>query len=302
MSELAWDASILIAVVAGLWWFIWRPYRKSQAKLKLQVEQQQTEHAVAVAAKKKESERRQRIRDNSAASDELLSRIIRAKIELDAIISSGDLFFKLDSVEQLLGWKQTHSALMSFGPFSAVVDELSEAQGHVLIKEDIEEALDDDNFIGNAVDYADAQFMIERQWQLVDGVNRNGEWEGGREMEMANGQYEYDHVRYNRLLLSVPGADRGWIYILTNSAMDGLVKIGFSKKDPKHRATELSKDTGVPAEFAVAYCEIVGNCRRVEAVTHERLAHCRVSHNREFFRVTVEDAINVISLVVRDFS
>ena len=38
----------------------------------------------------------------------------------------------------------------------------------------------------------------------------------------------------------------GWVYILTNEAMPGLVKIGYTMNDPAIRAEELSSDTGVP--------------------------------------------------------
>lgn len=254
------------------------------------------------AAKEKEDQRRQKLRDHGPAADELLSRIIRAKVELDGIISSSDLFFQADSLEKLRGWSRTHSSLMAFEPFSAVVEEMTEAQGHVLIKEDVEETLNDDNFIELAVDFADSELGIERLWRLVDGMSKSGVPEGGREMETSNGRYEYDYVRYNRLLLSIPGADRGWIYVLVNSAMPGMVKIGHTKKNPEHRAFNLSKDTGVPTAFTVAFCEIVGNCRRIESAAHERLSGVRVNHNREFFRVSVEEAIEVIRSVAKQFT
>ncbi|MEZ5660578.1 MAG: GIY-YIG nuclease family protein [Burkholderiaceae bacterium] len=36
----------------------------------------------------------------------------------------------------------------------------------------------------------------------------------------------------------------GWVYILNNAAMPGLVKIGFTVGDPLVRAKELSRGTG----------------------------------------------------------
>lgn len=266
------------------------------------MERLRTEQIASDIAKRQEAERRQRIRDYDSAADELLSRIIRAKVELDAIITSSDLVIGLAGLGKMREWVQTHSTLIAFGPFSAVADELNETQGRDLTKEVIEEALDDDSFIEQAVDFADSEFGIERLWQMVDGIDKYGQLEGGREMEMANGRYEYDYVRYNRLLLSVPDADRGWVYILVNSAMPGMVKIGFTKKNPQHRAANLSTDTGVPTPFTVAFSELVGNCRRVEAGTHERLVGFRVSHNREFFRISVEDAVSMVRLVAREFS
>jgi hypothetical protein len=45
----------------------------------------------------------------------------------------------------------------------------------------------------------------------------------------------------------------GFIYILINPSMAGLVKIGKTTRDPEARAKELSQATGVPTPFYVAY-------------------------------------------------
>ena len=46
---------------------------------------------------------------------------------------------------------------------------------------------------------------------------------------------------------------KGWVYILSNESLNGLIKIDFSTKDPANRATELSGDSGVPTPFVVEY-------------------------------------------------
>ena len=43
----------------------------------------------------------------------------------------------------------------------------------------------------------------------------------------------------------------GWVYILTNEAMPGLVKIGWTMQDPAIRAEELSDSTAVPISCVV---------------------------------------------------
>ena len=187
------------------------------------------------------------------------------KLELDGILASVQDFFKTQDVQRLDKWIAHNTELMKFPPYEAIVALLEEARGHILVKEDVENALED--FAENAVDYADHAFGIERGQMMVDGLD-----EGGRMIETANGSYEYVYVRYDRILLSVRGADRGWVYVLVNPAMPGLVKIGFTRRNPKGPAASLSKDTGVPAAFTVVFSEIVGNCRRVELITHERLA------------------------------
>jgi hypothetical protein len=45
---------------------------------------------------------------------------------------------------------------------------------------------------------------------------------------------------------------KGWVYVITNLAMPGLVKVGYSRKDPELRAAELNS-TGTPHPFVVEY-------------------------------------------------
>ena len=45
----------------------------------------------------------------------------------------------------------------------------------------------------------------------------------------------------------------GWVYILTNKAMPGLVKIGLTTRDLEEWAAELLGATGVPLPFVVAW-------------------------------------------------
>jgi hypothetical protein len=84
---------------------------------------------------------------------------------------------------------------------------------------------------------------------------------------------------------------RGWIYVLVNPSLEGLVKIGFSTKDPAIRVKELSS-TGVPRTFLIAYEAIVENPRDLEQRVHSSL---KLHHeNKEFFRITPEEAVAVI--------
>lgn len=43
----------------------------------------------------------------------------------------------------------------------------------------------------------------------------------------------------------------GYIYLLTNPYVPVLVKLGYTDRDPKTRAVELSATTGVPGEWEV---------------------------------------------------
>jgi len=93
---------------------------------------------------------------------------------------------------------------------------------------------------------------------------------------------------------TLANADRGYVYILKNSAMPGLLKIGHSRRSAALRSNELSGGTGVPMPFEVAWEESVSRCEEVEKEVHLRLAAHRFRRNREFFIVELKDAISVV--------
>lgn len=86
----------------------------------------------------------------------------------------------------------------------------------------------------------------------------------------------------------------GWVYILTNPAMPGLVKIGHTARRPERRAAELTAATGVPAPFVVAWAHPVADHEALESIVHSQLARSRARHNREFFRCSVQAARSII--------
>lgn len=86
----------------------------------------------------------------------------------------------------------------------------------------------------------------------------------------------------------------GWIYVLTNEAMPGIVKIGLTTRNPKDRAGELSSSSGVPLPFVVAWARAVSDCAAVESSVHRMLHDRRVSGRREAFRCDVATARQVI--------
>lgn len=86
----------------------------------------------------------------------------------------------------------------------------------------------------------------------------------------------------------------GYVYILTNEAMPGLVKVGKTTRTPEERAVQLFV-TGVPQPFEVHTSFHSPNCDRLEQVAHEALAEFRVSDCREFFQCDPEEAFNAVS-------
>ncbi|WP_435123901.1 GIY-YIG nuclease family protein [Micromonospora tulbaghiae] len=83
----------------------------------------------------------------------------------------------------------------------------------------------------------------------------------------------------------------GFVYILINPALAGMVKIGLTVGDSLNRARQLSRHTGVPQDFEVAYEELVSDCAAVEQLLHQRFEKWRVNARREFFRIPLKDAI-----------
>lgn len=48
-------------------------------------------------------------------------------------------------------------------------------------------------------------------------------------------------------------SNHGYVYILSNPSMPGLLKIGMTRFDPTRRVQELSSATGVPTQFQLIY-------------------------------------------------
>lgn len=87
----------------------------------------------------------------------------------------------------------------------------------------------------------------------------------------------------------------GYIYIMQNIEFRAnLQKIGKTTRSPEERAKEISAATGVPQPYKVVYRELVLDCDRAERIVHEKLAPFRLSGNKEFFEVELEDAIEAL--------
>lgn len=101
---------------------------------------------------------------------------------------------------------------------------------------------------------------------------------------------------------------KGYVYILKNPSMPGLLKIGKTTRSVQQRCHELWQ-TGVPTPFEVVaeYCS--PDCHELERTIHQSLAEYRVSEMREFFAVDEKRAdrdlgaalYEQVSLMVEDF-
>tara|TARA_Y100000996_G_C22302651_1_gene552799 strand:- start:14 stop:637 length:624 start_codon:yes stop_codon:yes gene_type:complete len=94
---------------------------------------------------------------------------------------------------------------------------------------------------------------------------------------------------------STPVASSGIVYILSNPSMPGLVKIGKTT-NLSDRMSQLYK-TGVPEKFKCVYAKKVDNYSEVEKYLHKGLLDKRVNPNREFFKISENQAVNLLKML-----
>ena len=93
----------------------------------------------------------------------------------------------------------------------------------------------------------------------------------------------------------------GFVYVLTNRGMPGLVKIGFTESLPEDRAKKLYT-TGVPTGFEVAFRAATSRPRDLETRIHKNLEKHRFDEAREFFQVDVHQAIEAVRFALIDIA
>ena len=91
-------------------------------------------------------------------------------------------------------------------------------------------------------------------------------------------------------------SNHGYVYILSNPGMPGLLKIGMTRFDPTKRVQELSSATGVPTPFQLVYYREFHDCVAAELEIHSIFATKGLRYNdqREFFSVDTVEAINTL--------
>lgn len=88
----------------------------------------------------------------------------------------------------------------------------------------------------------------------------------------------------------------GYIYVLVNPSMEGLLKIGRTSRSARNRVSELSAATGVPTPFLLAYETEFNDCHAAERFVHTFLETkgFRVASNREFFNAPLDVVIEAV--------
>lgn len=91
-------------------------------------------------------------------------------------------------------------------------------------------------------------------------------------------------------------SNHGYVYVLSNPSMPGLLKIGMTRFDPSRRVQELSSATGVPTPFQLVYYREFYDCVAAEIEIHSLLTSKGLRYNdqREFFTIDTVEAINIL--------
>lgn len=97
-------------------------------------------------------------------------------------------------------------------------------------------------------------------------------------------------------------SQKGWVYVLENPSMPGLVKIGLTQNTPEKRAADLSSATNMPTPFKVVYALEVRDCKLVESKVHASLDKYRVNSNREFFSISSKHASQQVAKIAKIFA
>ncbi len=92
---------------------------------------------------------------------------------------------------------------------------------------------------------------------------------------------------------------RGWVYVVSQAAIPGMIKIGFTLRPPEERARDFDR-IGLPGSFVVEYEANVESPRAVERAVHAELRRRQLCKGREWFTLPVDQAISEIKRLAGD--
>ena len=90
----------------------------------------------------------------------------------------------------------------------------------------------------------------------------------------------------------------GYVYILSNKTMPGLLKIGYTNRDVTERVRELSSASGVPTSFDIEYYCLTKDVEEIEAAIHKQFAK-QYRKGKEFFSIPLVEAVKMIDTLVK---
>lgn len=88
----------------------------------------------------------------------------------------------------------------------------------------------------------------------------------------------------------------GVVYILTNPAMPGLIKIGKTSRSIEDRLRELTSAPGVPIPFECFMAVEVQDADKLERALHDAFRDNRINPKREFFDLAPDRPAAILQL------
>jgi hypothetical protein len=89
----------------------------------------------------------------------------------------------------------------------------------------------------------------------------------------------------------------GFVYVLSNPAFRGVLKIGFTTRSIEDRISELNASTSVPAPFELIAYYACQNPQKDERTVHLALSSCRAP-GKEFFAIKPQQALDLLTEVL----
>jgi hypothetical protein len=90
-------------------------------------------------------------------------------------------------------------------------------------------------------------------------------------------------------------AHKGFIYVLSNPSMPGLIKVGSTSGPVANRVAQLNNPTSVPEPFRIEFViPVYESLRAAERKAHTALDIYRCSKMREFFRLSPDLAQSLL--------
>lgn len=94
----------------------------------------------------------------------------------------------------------------------------------------------------------------------------------------------------------------GFVYILSNKSMPGVLKIGMTTRTVEQRVSELNKATGCLTPFECEFSKYTTAPGFVERQVHAALSYARIKQNKEFFNASLGEAKQVVIRYTREVS
>lgn len=109
--------------------------------------------------------------------------------------------------------------------------------------------------------------------------------------------FEYVHYWIERQSFNAQlSFNEGYIYILENKSLPGILKIGYTDRSPLDRVREINAGTGVIIPWHISTTFPCKSPNHIETLVHQSLSQYRL--NKEGFNVSISLAEEIIQKII----